>query len=77
LAFVKQDPADAWMEDKGFEKMMRKFKKKVEDQGILKELRDRESYRAPSLKRKLKREEAEKRRRIAERKRMRFYTRED
>lgn len=60
------------MEDHGFEKMLRKFKKKFETDGTLKKLRDREYYKAPSLKKRLKRKEAEKRRRIAEAKAARY-----
>jgi small subunit ribosomal protein S21 len=44
-----------------FEKYFRVFKKKVDDAGILKDLRDREFYCKPSLARKLKRNAAKKR----------------
>lgn len=36
-----------------FEKTMRKFKKKVTESGLLQELRDRECYVKPCIKRKL------------------------
>lgn len=36
-----------------FEKTMRKFKKKVAESGLLEELREREAYVKPTIKRKL------------------------
>lgn len=47
--------------DNKFEKAMRLFKKKVDDDGLLKELRDRECYVKPCIERKLKRNAAKKR----------------
>lgn len=44
-----------------FEKYMRIFKKKVDDNGILKDLREKEFYVKPSIARKLKRNAAKKR----------------
>jgi len=41
------------VQDGGFEKAMRKFKKKVQESGILDELRDRQAYVKPTIKRKL------------------------
>jgi len=49
------------VENERFEKALRLFKKKVDDSGILKELRDRECYTKPSISRKLKRNAAIKR----------------
>jgi len=40
--------------DGQFEKAMRKFKKKVAESGILRELRDREGYEKPTTTRKKK-----------------------
>ena len=44
-----------------FEKSLRLFKKKVDDLGILKDLREKDSYLKPSVKRKLARNAAKKR----------------
>lgn len=52
-----QDPADS----RSFEKAMKIFKKKVMTEGILKEVKDRQSYERPGEKRR--REKAEARRR--------------
>jgi len=49
------------VEDGKFEKAIRQFKKKVEDSGLLKEVRDRQEYVKPSIKRKLARNSARKR----------------
>jgi len=45
------------------DKLLRRFKKKVEAAGILKEVRRREHYIKPSIRKKQKRAAAEKRRR--------------
>ncbi len=45
------------------EKLLRRFKKKVEAAGILKEVRRREFYVKPSIRKKQKQAAAEKRRR--------------
>lgn len=52
--------------DETFEHLMKRFKKKVQDDNLIKELKKHEYYRSPSLKRKEKAAEAEKRRRRAE-----------
>ena len=44
-----------------FEKAMRLFKKKVDDSGLLKEVRDRMEYVKPTTKRKMARNAARKR----------------
>ena len=49
------------VEDGKFEKALRQFKKKVEDSGLLKEVRDRQQYVKPSIKRKLAKNSAKKR----------------
>lgn len=41
-----------------FEHMMRKFKKKVADSGILQDLRDREFYVKPTIQRKISKSKA-------------------
>ena len=50
-------------EGEPFEKALKRFKKKVEAAGILKEVRRREHYLKPSIRRKEKQRAAEKRRR--------------
>jgi small subunit ribosomal protein S21 len=49
--------------DESFESLLRRFNKKVQQEGILSEMRRREFYEKPSLKRK--RKEAAKRRKTA------------
>ena len=49
------------VEDGKFEKALRQFKKKVEDSGLLKEVRERQQYVKPSIKRKLAKNAAKKR----------------
>jgi small subunit ribosomal protein S21 len=44
------------------EKAIKKFKRMCDSYGIIKEYRDREHFKKPSIKARLKREEAEKRR---------------
>jgi len=46
-----------------FEKLLRRFKKKVEAAGVLKDLRKREHFLKPSVKKKQKSAAADKRRR--------------
>jgi small subunit ribosomal protein S21 len=41
------------VEDGKFEKALRLFKKKVDDSGLLKEVRDREAYVKPTTRRKM------------------------
>lgn len=50
-----------FVENDRIDKAIRLFKKKVDDSGLLKELRDRECYTKPSIARKLKRNAAVKR----------------
>lgn len=49
------------VEDGKFEKAMRLFKKKVDDSGLLKEVREREAYVKPTIRRKLAKNAAKKR----------------
>lgn len=49
------------IQDGKFEKGMRLFKKKVDDLGILKDLREKEFFVKPSVERKLKKAAAKKR----------------
>jgi small subunit ribosomal protein S21 len=49
------------VEDGKFEKAMRLFKKKVDDTGLLKEVRDREAYVKPTIRRKLAKNAARRR----------------
>jgi len=49
------------VQDDNFEKALRKFKKKVSEDGLLLELQSRQMYTKPSVKRKLARAYAEKR----------------
>ena len=47
--------------EKAFEKALRTFNKKVQGSGLLRELRDREFYEKPSIKRKREKDVARKR----------------
>lgn len=49
------------VEDGKFEKAMRLFKKKVDDSGLLKEIKERQAYVKPKTKRKIARNAARKR----------------
>ena len=49
------------VEEGRFEKALRLFKKKVDDAGLLKEVRERQEYVKPSIERKLKKNAAKKR----------------
>lgn len=49
------------IQDGKFEKGLRQFKKKMDDLGILKDLREKEFYLKPSIVKKLKRSAAKKR----------------
>ena len=46
------------VKDGNVEKALRKFKKKVQDSGLLQELRDRETYEKPTTSRKRKKSAA-------------------
>ena len=49
------------VKDDNIERALRKFKKKVEDSGLLQELRDRETYEKPTTRRKRKKSAAKNR----------------
>ena len=49
------------VEDGKFEKALRQFKKKVEESGLLKEVKDRQQYTKPTTKRKMAKNAAKKR----------------
>ena len=49
------------VEEGKFEKALRQFKKKVEDSGLIQEIRERQQYVKPSIKRKLAKNAAKKR----------------
>lgn len=50
-----------FVKDGNVEKALRKFKKKVQDSGLLQELRDRETYEKPTTQRKRKKSAAKNR----------------
>jgi small subunit ribosomal protein S21 len=49
------------VKDGNVEKALRKFKKKIQDQGLLVELRERETYEKPTTRRKRKKSAAKNR----------------
>lgn len=49
------------VKDDNLERALRKFKKKIQESGVLNDLRDREHFVKPTVKRKLKRSAAKKR----------------
>ena len=49
------------VEDGKFEKAMRLFKKKIDDSGLLKEIRDRQEYVKPTIRRKMAKNAARRR----------------
>lgn len=49
------------VKDGNVEKALRKFKKKIADQGLLQELRERETYEKPTTRRKRKKSAAQNR----------------
>ena len=67
--FIRMEGGDIFVtkvvvkEGEPFEKALKRFKKKVEAAGILKEVRRREHYLKPSIRKKEKQRSAEKRRR--------------
>ena len=50
-----------FVKDDNVEKALRKFKKKIQDSGLLQELRDRETYEKPTTQRKRKKSAAKNR----------------
>ena len=57
-------------ESEGIEEALRRFKRECERNGILKEIKRRERYVSPSIKRKLKAAEARRKMRRAKRRRV-------
>jgi small subunit ribosomal protein S21 len=49
------------VQDGNFEKALRKFKKKISDMDLLQEVRDRQQYVKPTVKRKLAKSQAKRR----------------
>lgn len=49
------------VQDGNIEKALRKFKKKISEDGILQELQDRQFYTKPTIQRKLAKSQAKKR----------------
>jgi small subunit ribosomal protein S21 len=49
------------VQDGNFEKALRKFKKKISDLDLLQEVRDRQQYVKPTVKRKLAKSQAKRR----------------
>ena len=58
---VKEFGSVVVVEDGKFEKAMRQFKKKVEESGLLMDLRERQAYVKPTTKRKVAKNAAKKR----------------
>jgi len=50
-----------FVKDDNFERALRKFKKKINENGLLQELRDREQYEKPTTERKRKKAAAKNR----------------
>jgi len=57
----KKHARSVLVQDNNIEKALRKFKKKVQDSGVLNDLREREFYIKPTTARKLKRSAAKNR----------------
>ena len=51
-------------QDESLDHMLKRFKKKVEDDGIIKEYRDRQYFMKPSLKKRLKEKESKRKQQI-------------
>ena len=58
---IKEFGSTVVVEDGKFEKAIRQFKKKVEDSGLLMDLRERQAYIKPTTKRKVAKNAAKKR----------------
>ena len=62
--FSEEDMAKVTVrKDENVEKAIRRFKRKVEKEGIMKDLRNKRCYKKPSVRKKEKKKLAEKRRR--------------
>ena len=75
MAFVKVYYKGTSDEEKAtaLEIALKSFKRKVEREGTIKEVRDREEYTPPSVRKRLKKKEAIKRARRMESKKRRFF----
>jgi small subunit ribosomal protein S21 len=51
---VKEYRRSVYVKDGNVERALRKFKKKIQEQGLLEELRGRETYEKPTTRRKRK-----------------------
>ena len=49
---MREYKRSVYVKDGNVEKALRKFKKKISEQGLLQELRERETYEKPTTKRK-------------------------
>jgi len=58
---VREYKRSVYVKDGNVEKALRKFKKKIQDQGLLNELRERETYEKPTTERKRKKSAAKNR----------------
>jgi small subunit ribosomal protein S21 len=58
---MKEYRRSVLVKDDHVEKALRKFKKKIQDQGLLNELRERETYEKPTTRRKRKKSAAKNR----------------
>lgn len=75
MAFVKVYYKGSSEEERSaaLEIALKSFKRKVEREGVIKEVRAREQYTPPSVQRRLKKKEAIKRARRMESKKRRFF----
>ena len=58
---MREYKRSVYVKDGNVEKALRKFKKKIQDQGLLNELRERETYEKPTTERKRKKSAAKNR----------------
>ena len=58
---MREYKRSVYVKDGNVEKALRKFKKKIQDQGLLNELRERETYEKPTTERKRKKSVAKNR----------------
>jgi small subunit ribosomal protein S21 len=58
---MREYKRSVYVKDGNVEKALRKFKKKIQEQGLLNELRERETYEKPTTERKRKKSAAKNR----------------
>ena len=58
---MREYKRSVYVKDGNVEKALRKFKKKIQEQGLLPELRERETYEKPTTERKRKKSAAKNR----------------